>query len=156
MIENDIHEVCNLIEYTYKHENIWPDYTYNVIKIDFDISFDKEVLKYNKPYLHASHKVAIETTTNKIIGVGTWRQTYMSDSTFELCYGTVLPEYQRKGIGSALIKNRIEAIKLIRPINGIIFIMTRFLQLLERFNFINVIEKYNNDGSISNCMFLRF
>jgi len=131
MLESDIDDCAKLIVDVYKAEGIWPNWTIDNTIRDLKVAFDSP--KYKEKYF-------VAVIDNEIIGIGGAAESFMTTNAFELCYGTIKPEYQRKGIGTALTLKRIEYIKSIRK-HGYIFTSARYPKFFDKLGFVNVMEK---------------
>jgi N-acetylglutamate synthase-like GNAT family acetyltransferase len=132
MTKEDIHEVASLISNTYEVENLWPGFRYDQILSEIKFSFNEDASIILPPYMIAQIYVAI--LNNEIISVGCIQHSSMSDSAFELSWGTTKPEYQRKGISTQITLKRIEWAKN-RKSHGFIFVSTRYPKLFEKIGF---------------------
>jgi len=150
MSESDIEECAKLVVETYQHDVIWLDWTVDDTIRDLRIAFDSP--KYKEKYFVA--EVGDET-----IGVAGVAESFMTCSAFELCYATVKPEYQRKGVGTALTMKRIEYIKSFRK-HGSILTSSRFPDFFKKLGFKRVSDDLDEDdiesGIISEICILKF
>ena len=133
MLPTDIEVCAKLIVDTYNHDGVWLDWSVEKTIEDLSIVFDNP--KYKEKYFVAE-------LNNEIIGIGGVSESFMSDSAFELCYGSVKPEYQRKGIGTTLTLKRIEYVKSIKDC-GYIFVSSRRPEFFDKLGFTRMINKKN-------------
>lgn len=136
MLESDISVCTNLIFETYKQENIWIDWSIDNINSDLKKSF-------NNPRYKEKYFVAV--LNDEIIGIAGVGSSIMSTNSFELCYGTVKHEHQRKGIGTSLTIRRIEYVKTFIE-HGHIFVSSRYPRFFHKLGFITIMDKYKING----------
>jgi len=150
MVETDIAVCAELIVDTYQYDGIWLDWTVDETIRDLKIAFDSP--KYKEKYFVAE-------MDDEIIGVAGVAESFMTCSAFELCYATVKPEHQRKGVGTALTMKRIEYIKSFRK-HGSILTSSRFPDFFKKFGFKRVCDDLDDDdiksGIISEICILKF
>ena len=150
MLESDITECAKLIVDTYQHDGIWLDWTIEDTIRDLKIPFDNP--KYKEKYF-------VAVLDNEIIGVAGVAESFMTCSVFELCYATVKPKYQRKGVGTGLTMKRIEYIKSFRK-HGSILTSSRFPDFFTKLAFKRVGDDLDEDdiksGIISEICIWKF
>ena len=133
----DICSCTNLILCVYEQDGLIENETKESIAKDLKQSLCCE--NYKEKYFIAEFN-------KEIVGVAGVAQSFMSNSSFELFYGTVKKDFQRIGIGSYLTKLRIEYIKEIKK-HGYIFVSARYPKFFEKIGFNSIINK-KNDGAI--------
>lgn len=134
---SDIKEVTELIYDVYQHEKIWSEYTKEQIFQDISAAFT------NVPAYRPTYYIA--RIDKKIIGIAGFTEAFMSSDAFELSFATILPLYQRKGLGTLLTKLRLQEILTLKH-NPVIFTRTRAPKLFESFNFKYIYKTTDTDG----------
>lgn len=147
MLEHEVYICSELIVNTYKHENIWENF-WDVEKIASCLKIQFDNPKY-------SEKCFVAEKDGEIIGVGGIGESLMSTDSFELYYGTVKSEYQRKGIGVKLTLKRIEYAKTFQE-HGYIFVNSRFPKFFEKLGFKHFIEGDKNFEQDGGFCYLKF
>jgi len=153
MRREEIDEVAQLISDVYDYEKIWDGYRFELIKKDLEYDFALDDKKFH--HNHVDFAFFLAKNGEKIVGVAGIKTSPMSSSVFELCWATVIPEFQRKGVGSKLIKARLDWAKE-KEEHSIIMTNTRFLNLFEKFNFITIFAYENDpDSPLGGLCYLR-
>ena len=143
MVSTDVEMCAKLIIDTYKKDGIWLEWTIeNTIK---DLNLSVDFPKYKEKYF-------VVELNNEIIGVGGVGESFMTSAAFELGYGTVKYEYQRRGIGTLLTLKRIEYVKSLKE-HGYIFVSARYPKFFEKLGFVSVVNKtgYDDAGTGAFC-----
>lgn len=131
-----INEAAEFIYNTYQKEGIWLNYTLEETIEELMCSFSN--LVYRPTYFVAY------SPDNKIIGIGSYLWSHCSSNVFELSFGTVHPDYQRRGIGQYLTYLRLKEI-VDGHSDAIIITVARRPKLFEKFNFKTVCKIKNED-----------
>lgn len=139
LTKDDIKECAELIVSVYQKDGIWLNWTIEKTIIDLEISFDSP--KYKEKYFVAE-------LNGNIIGIAGVAESFMTCSSFELCYATVKHEYQRKGIGTILTIKRIEYVKSFKK-HGYIFVDSRYPKFFDKLGFKQVVNKNSENGDSS-------
>jgi len=145
MKKKDLDLVVSLIRDTYDNEQLWLDYTKKLIKEDFLFMLSL----FNKK----KYKVYVAIVHNEIIGVASLSFSDMTDSLYELSWCTVLPKFQRQGIGTLLTTHRLN---YIRGLNYPKYVMvsTRYPKLFKKFGFVELLKR-DDDASHSSFCYLK-
>jgi N-acetylglutamate synthase-like GNAT family acetyltransferase len=130
-----INESADVIIRTYHNEGIWLKYTKAEVTEELMCAFSNLVYK---PVFH------IALHNGKIIGIGSYLWSHCSGNIFELSFGTIHPEYQRRGIGQYLTYIRIkEILELSDPEITMFVVVARRPELFKKFNFTTVCKMKN-------------
>ncbi len=121
-----INELTELIHETYQREKIWVSYSKEQIETELLCAFTN--LNYKPTYY-------IAILNDKIIGCGSFMWSHTSSNVFELSFGTVHPDYQRKGIGKALTSLRLTEIIQISNEDSVVVTVSRRPKFFEQYNF---------------------
>jgi ribosomal protein S18 acetylase RimI-like enzyme len=87
--------------------------------------FEKEFIRSFETELSSLKFVGYEVD-GQLVGVSAFDASPMSERSWELCWATVLPEYQGQGIGKSMLDLRVSTIKqqaTLKP--GVILVHTR-------------------------------
>jgi len=131
-------EAIELIYSVYQHEGIWIDFTKTQIEEEILSAFDN--ICYRPIFFVALFE-------GKMIGIASYMEAHISSEAFELSFGTILPEYQRKGLGTWLIYLRLREI-IEKEKNAVIFTRARAGKLFEKFNFTYIYKVSDEDDSV--------
>jgi N-acetylglutamate synthase-like GNAT family acetyltransferase len=126
LTQERIDEVAEFIINVYQHANIWQDYTKEEVKEELLASFSNYV--YKPVFILALHE-------GTLIGAASYMWSHMSSQAYELSFASVLPEHQRKGLGTYLIFLRLKEILEIRNRDAVIFTRCRRPTLFQKFGF---------------------
>ena len=130
-----IDEAAELIYYTYQKEGIWLEYMKEEAMEELICSFTNSVYKPT---------FFIALLDGKMIGIASYMWSHCSSHIFELSFGTVHPDYQRKGIGQHLTYLRLkEIVGIGDPSLTMVTTVARVPQLFEKFNFQTVCKMEN-------------
>ncbi len=140
-----INELTDLIHETYQREGIWLTYSKNDIEEELVCSFTN--LNYKPTYY-------IALFNDKIIGCGSFMWSHTSSNVFELSFGTVHPDFQKKGIGKQLTSLRLKEIIEISNEDTVIVTVSRRPKFFEQFNF-KTSFLIQNEKEASSFMFVK-
>lgn len=121
-----INELIDFIWNVYQKEDIWLTYSKEQIANEIFSSFAN--INYRPVFYLALYE-------NKIIGCGSWMWSHMSSNVVELSFGTVHPDFQRKGIGKRLTELRLEDIQKECNKDSVIVVTARRPEFFEKMNF---------------------
>lgn len=121
-----INELTDLIYETYQREGIW--LTYSKVDIEEELVCSFTNLNYKPTYY-------IAIFNNKIIGCGSWMWSHTSSNILELSFGTVHPDFQRKGIGKHLTYLRLKEIIETSNKDSVVVTSSRRPKFFEKLNF---------------------
>ena len=128
-----INEAAELIQKTYEADGIWSHYSAADACEELMASFSN--LIYRPIFFLAIHE-------GKIIGLASYMWSHCSTNVFELTFGTVHPDFQRKGIGQHLTYLRLKEI-VDDNADALIITVARRPKLFEKFNFKSVCKIQN-------------
>ncbi len=148
MSESDVYPCAELIVNTYKHENIWKD-CWDVERIANCLYAQFDNPKYKENCFVA------KLENGEIVGIGGIGESLMSTNSFELYYGTVKPQYQKMGIGTALILKRIEYAKSFGE-HGCVLVCSRFPHIFKKLGFKHIIKGDSNFEEDGGFCYLKF
>lgn len=140
-----INELTDLIYDTYQREGIWLSYSKKEIEEELLCSFTN--LNYKPTYY-------IAIFDGKIIGCASFMFSHTSSNIFELSFGTVNPDYQRKGIGQHLTNLRLKEIIEISNSSTVVITSARRPKFFEKYNF-KVAFSFLNEKEESSFMFCK-
>lgn len=140
-----INELTDLIWETYQKEGIWLTYSKEEIEQELISSFTNVV--YRPAFYIAS-------LNNKIIGCGSWLWSHTSSNVLELSFGTVHPDYQRKGIGKYLTFLRLQEIIKVSNEDSVVVTSSRRPNFFEGLNFKHAFD-FKNEKEQSYFMYCK-
>jgi len=133
----ELDKIVMLVQEVCKDADIWTGYPPEDMKEEFSYCFfEYEEDDYH--YNFMTPKCLVAEYKNEIIGMITFRQSYMSGSVFDLGWCMIKPKFQHSllGAGVRLANHVINYIKSIRN-NGIIQVAAIDPKLLSKLGFID-------------------
>jgi hypothetical protein len=134
-LREELDAIVSLVREVCKDADIWTGYPQEEMKEEFSYCF----FEYEEDEAHYNFmtpKCIVAEYKNELIGMMTFRQSYMSGYIFDLGWCMVKPKYQHTmmGVGFKLAKYIIGYIESIRS-NGIIQVAARDTKLLTKLGF---------------------
>ena len=155
-LKEELDNIVSLVGEVCKDADIWTGYPPEEMKEEFSYCFfEYEEDEYH--YNFMTPKCVVAEYNNEIIGMITFRQSYMSGSVFDLGWCMIRPRYQNSflGVGYKLSKFVIGYIKSIRK-NGIIQVAAIDSNLLTKMGFIDSGLSVNEWGVTLNILHMKF
>lgn len=139
-----INEAANLIYNTYQSEKIWLSYSKEQVIDELMSSFTNLVYRPN---------FFIALQNNMMIGIASYMWSHTSSCVLELSFGTVHPDFQRKGIGQHLTYLRLREIIEKSSEDSVVITVSRRPKLFEKFNFTTsfMVKNEKEDSSFMFC-----
>lgn len=134
-LKEELDKIVTLVQEVCKEADIWTGYPPEDMKHEFSYCFF-EFEEDDGYYNFMTPRCVVAEYKTEVIGMMTFRQSYMSGSVFDLGWCMVKPKYKNSlmGVGFKLIQFVTDHIKSIRD-NGIIQVAARDSQLAVKLGF---------------------
>ncbi len=155
-LKEELDTIVSLVQEVCKDADIWTGYPPEEMKEEFSYCF----FEYEEDEAHYNFmtpKCIVAEYKNEIIGMITFRQSYMCGSVFDLGWCMIKPKYQHSllGVGFRLAKFIINYIKSIRS-NGIIQVAARDSKFITKLGFIDKGLSVNEWGVELKILYMKF